>query len=49
MSRRKFLRSSRTSGSTRALVDRIIAAGWRPGLRLRNLPPRGKRKDAPSG
>ncbi len=38
MSRKKFqLRATRASGSTRRLVDRAIAAGWRPGLRVNDV------------
>lgn len=31
------LRFSKASGSTRRLVERAIRAGWRPGLRVRDV------------
>ncbi len=37
MSRRRFLRACRASGSTRRLVDRIMARGWRPGMKWKAL------------
>lgn len=38
------LRFSRGGGSTRRLVEKILARGWEPGLRLRDFYPNRKRR-----
>lgn len=46
---KKFaLRFSRAPGSTQRLVEKAIAAGWRPGLRVRDALNR-KHRHVPQG